>query len=160
MNDLFTTVFIGLIATIVMDIWGIIRQRLLSIPLNYDFVGRWVAYFPRGKFRHSSISSSPRVRHERIIGWLTHYLTGVLFALFFIGACGTQWLDTPSLMPAMIVGGTTVAFPFLIMQPALGMGIAASQTPYPLFARIQSIVMHLIFGVGLFVGGLILQAFR
>jgi hypothetical protein len=36
------------------------------------------------------------------------------------------------------------------MQPAMGAGIAASRTPRPAAARIHSLVMHAVFGLGLF----------
>jgi hypothetical protein len=42
-------------------------------------------------------------------------------------------------------------FPFFIMQPSLGLGIAASRTPKPMQARLKSLVTHTVFGVGLYV---------
>jgi len=47
-----------------------------------------------------------------------------------------------------------VVFPFFIMQPSLGLGIAASKTPHPARARLKSLVTHAVFGVGLYVCGL------
>jgi hypothetical protein len=43
-----------------------------------------------------------------------------------------------------------VAAPFLLLQPALGAGIAASRTPRPNVARRRSLVTHLVFGLGLY----------
>jgi len=48
------------------------------------------------------------------------------------------------------VGAVTVAAPFLVMQPALGAGLAASRTPNPAAARLQSLVTHFMFGAGMF----------
>jgi hypothetical protein len=50
----------------------------------------------------------------------------------------------------LIVGIGTVLAPFLLMQPGMGAGIAASRTPHPGTARIHSLVTHAIFGVGLY----------
>jgi hypothetical protein len=36
------------------------------------------------------------------------------------------------------------------MQPAMGLGIAASKTPQPFINRIKSLINHIIFGCGLF----------
>ena len=56
-------------------------------------------------------------------------------------------------MPALIVGIGTVAAPFLLMQPGMGLGIAASRTPGPRAARLRSLLAHAIFGVGLYAAG-------
>lgn len=74
------------------------------------------------------------------------------------GVRGTEWLWHPTLIPALIVGLGGVAAPFLIMQPAMGAGIAASRTPKPWLARARSIVTHFIFGIGLCVSGVTRQA--
>ncbi|MCC6194030.1 MAG: DUF2938 family protein, partial [Burkholderiales bacterium] len=55
--------------------------------------------------------------------------------------------------PAMIVGIASVAAPFLVMQPGMGAGIAASRTPRPAAARVQSLLTHAIFGLGLWAAG-------
>ena len=54
-----------------------------------------------------------------------------------------------TLGPALLVGIGTVAAPFLLMQPGMGAGIAASRTRRPGAARMQSLVTHTIFGLGL-----------
>jgi Protein of unknown function (DUF2938) len=46
-----------------------------------------------------------------------------------------------------------VAAPFLLMQPGMGAGIAASRTPRPAAARLHSLVTHGIFGLGLYAAG-------
>lgn len=40
------------------------------------------------------------------------------------------------------------------MQPGMGAGIAASRTPNPRAARLQSLVTHAVFGLGLYLAGL------
>ena len=46
------------------------------------------------------------------------------FALVFVVLTSTDWLARPTLPPALLYGVATVVFPFFIMQPALGLGIA------------------------------------
>jgi hypothetical protein len=42
-------------------------------------------------------------------------------------------------------------FPFFVLQPSLGLGIASSRTPNPTQARLKSLMTHTVFGVGLYV---------
>jgi len=147
-------VLIGAGATAVMDIWGILRQRLFGIALtNYGLVGRWLAYLPRGRFRHNPIAKSPPVQGEQSIGWVAHYLIGIGFAALLLAIFGLDWARHPTLGPALLVGIGTVAAPFLVMQPGMGAGVAASRTPRPGAARLQSLVTHAVFGVGLYAAG-------
>ena len=44
----------------------------------------------------------------------------------------------------------TVVFPFFLMQPSLGLGIAASRTPNPTQARVKSLATHTVFGLGMY----------
>ncbi|MDF3939614.1 DUF2938 family protein, partial [Achromobacter denitrificans] len=44
----------------------------------------------------------------------------------------------------------SVAAPFLILQPGMGAGIAASRVPKPNTARARSLMAHASFGVGLY----------
>jgi hypothetical protein len=154
MDYLIGTLFIGAVATMVMDFWAMARKRLFGIaPPDYGLVGRWLAHMPAGRFRHARISASPPVRGERLIGWTAHYLIGMAFAALLLGIWGLAWVDRPTLGPALAVGVGTVAAPFLVMQPGMGAGIAASRTPRPAAARLQSLVTHAVFGLGLYAAG-------
>ena len=147
-------VAIGMGATAVMDIWTAVRKQLLSIPaLDYALVGRWLAYLTRGRFRHDPIAGSPAVRGERLIGWMAHYLIGIAFAAALLAIWGLDWARHPTIGPALVVGIASVAAPFLLMQPGMGAGIAASRTARPAAARLQSLVTHAIFGLGLYAAG-------
>ena len=154
MNYLIATLFIGVGATAVMDLWGSIRKPLLGIaPPNYALVGRWIGHMAHGRFRHDSIAASAPVRGEHLLGWAVHYLTGIAFAAVLIGIWGLEWARQPTLGPALVVGIGTVAAPFLLMQPGMGAGIAASRTPRPGSARLQSVITHAVFGLGLYAAG-------
>lgn len=154
MNDLLSTVAIGIGATAVMDLWGLARQPLLGVaPPNYALVGRWLGHMAHGRFRHQAIAASAPVRGEQIIGWTAHYLTGIAFAALLIGIWGQVWIQHPTVGPALVVGIGTVAAPFLLMQPGMGAGIAACRTPNPASARLQSLITHAVFGLGLYATG-------
>ena len=146
------TLVVGIGATAVVDLWGIARQRAFGIaPPNYALVGRWLAHMPRGRFRHDAIAASAPMPGERVVGWAAHYLIGVAFAALLVAIWGPAWIVRPTIAPALIVGIGTVAAPFLIMQPGMGAGIAASRTPRPAAARVQSLITHAVFGAGLYI---------
>lgn len=70
-------VLIGVGATAVMDLWGLLLRRLFAVPsLDFAMVGRWLGHLPRGRFRHAAIGQSAAVAGERALGWSAHYVTG------------------------------------------------------------------------------------
>ena len=153
-NYLMCTLVIGLGATAFMDLWAAARKWLLGVPSSdYGLVGRWLGYLPRGRFRHDPIGASPPLRGERVIGWTAHYLIGIVFAGLLLAIWGLDWACRPTIGPALIVGVGSVAAPFLLMQPGMGNGIAASRTPRPGAVRVRSLVTHGIFGIGLYAAG-------
>ncbi len=160
MDHLLYALPIGAGATAVMDLWAIARERLSGIARpDYGLVGRWLAHMPHGRFRHASIKQARPMRGERAAGWVAHYVVGIAFAALLLALCGAQWLARPTPAAALLVGIGTVAAPFLVMQPAMGGGIAASRAPRPAAARLQSLVTHGVFGVGLYASGWVVRAF-
>ena len=161
MNYLVCALVMGVGATAVMDLWAIARRWVFGVsPPNYGLVGRWFAHLARGRFRHESIATSSAVHGERVIGWVAHYVVGVLFAALLLGVWGLAWVRHPTIGPALLVGIGTVLAPFLLMQPGMGAGVAASRTPRPSAARVQSLVTHTIFGLGLYASGWAVQPFH
>jgi hypothetical protein len=145
---------VGAGATAVLDISSAARRWLRGTPLpDYGLVGRWLAYLARGRFRHDAIAASPSVRGENVIGWTAHYLIGISFAGILLAIWGIEWTRHPTIVPALIVGIGSVAAPFLLMQPGMGAGIAASRTPNPAAARLRSLVTHGTFALGLYAAG-------
>jgi hypothetical protein len=154
-----STLFIGAGATLATDLWAIARGLLLGVPApDWGLVGRWIGHMPRGRFRHERIATAEPVRGERVIGWTAHYLIGITFAGLLLAICGLAWARQPTLAPALALGIGTVAAPFLLMQPGMGAGVAASRTPRPNSARLQSLLTHAVFGLGLYVAGLVLKS--
>lgn len=141
---------IGIGATAVMDAWLLVLQRLGVPTLDFALIGRWVGHLPRGRWFHAAIAKAPPVRFERALGWLTHYAVGIGFAGLAVALQGEAWARSPSLLPALCVGVLTVAAPWLVMQPAMGAGIAARRTPRPWANRWRSLANHTVFGAGLY----------
>lgn len=162
MNDftlfVMRAILIGLGATLTFDLWGLFLKHAFKItPSNICFVGRWLLYMPEGTFKHTNITSSPPKRAECTVGWLAHYTIGITFAIVFVVITGRNWIQQPTLLPAMLFGVVTVLAPFFIMQPSFGLGVAAANSPNPTQARWRSLVNHTAFGVGLYLFGLLVS---
>jgi DUF2938 family protein len=157
-NCLVHAFLIGMGATAVMDVGAAVRKWLRGVtPPDYALVGRWLAYMLRGRFRHNPIAASPPMRGERVIGWTAHYLIGIFFAVILLAIWGVDWARHPAIGPALVVGIGSVAAPFLLMQPGMGAGIAASRSPRPAAARLRSLVTHGIFALGLYAAGWVIS---
>jgi hypothetical protein len=115
---------------------------------------------PGGTLVHDSIATAGQKRHESTVGWVAHYLIGTGFALAFVFLAPSTWLERPTLLPALAFGIVTTLVPFLIMQPAFGLGIAASKTPNPNRVRLKSLMTHTMFGVGLYIWAFLLSHLR
>ncbi|MBK4992342.1 DUF2938 domain-containing protein [Pseudomonas sp. S37] len=141
---------IGIGATVVMDLWGLLLRRLGVATLNFAMVGRWAGHLLRGCVRHQAIAKAEPVRNELAWGWGIHYAIGVLFAMLLVAIVWEGWLLAPTLLPAVVVGMATVVAPLGFMQPAMGAGFFASKTPTPARNCVKSLATHFVFGVGLF----------
>ena len=151
---------IGTGATAIMDLWLAFLRRWGVPSLDYALLGRWIGHFRHGRFKHENISSAAPIRHERTIGWSAHYGIGILFAALLLVIWGPAWLESPTLGPALIVSTATLVAPFLVMQPAMGAGFAASKTPRPHVARLRSLVTHTVYGIGLYASALLWALMR
>ncbi len=161
---MFAILVVGVGATLVMDLWALFLKRVLAVPsLSYCLVGRWVSHMATGVFWHTKISNADVRAGECALGWVVHYLIGIAYAAILLvpmQGVWLSWLDQAPLSAfsiALLFGLTTVVFPFFIMQPALGSGIADCHNTNPAQARLKTLVTHSVFGVGLFAAGFIYQ---
>jgi hypothetical protein len=147
---------VGIGATLILDLWSLALKTVFRVPFpNYTMVGRWIGYFPRGRFLHKSVAAAPAVDAERLIGWIAHYGIGILYAGLLVAFVGADWLSAPTALPALIIGIVTVAAPFFIMQPAMGAGFASSKAEKPNVARARSLAAHAAFGLGLYLSAVV-----
>jgi hypothetical protein len=152
---LLPAVAVGAGATAVMDVWNLLVKRVLGMPsLDYCLLGRWFRHMLDGRLRHASIAAATKKPFECVLGRIAHYTIGVVLGVAFLALGPSDWLARPTVIPPLAFGIVTVAFPFFIMQPSFGLGLAASKTPNPTQARLKSLMSHTAFGVGLYVCGL------
>ena len=150
---------IGIGATLLVDLWGYVQSLFKIKSLDYRFVGRWIAGFHNGKFRHENIINSPPIRGELLLGWAAHYLIGITFSFLLIILFGTNWIDKPEIFSALLVGIITLLAPLFIMQPALGFGFGSSKLPNPNLRMFKSFMTHLIYGFGLYLSAILINQF-
>lgn len=153
-----STILIGLGATLITDLWALFLKHAFKIAApNYCLVGRWLRYMPEGIFGHSNIVTTPQKSAECAVGWIAHYMIGITFTIIFVAFVGNNWLQHPTLIPAIVFGVVTVSAPFFIMQPAFGLGLAASKTSNPTQARLRSLMNHTAFGISLYLSALLVN---
>ena len=147
-------VVIGVGATLVMDAWAFVLRRFGIPSLSFALLGRWIGHLFRGQLAHAAFAKAAPIRGELVLGWSAHYSIGILFSAALLSAFGLEWARSPSLFPALLTGIVTVLAPLLVLQPALGAGIASSKTPSPFFNSMKSLVTHTVFGFGLYFAAL------
>lgn len=162
MNDgfdlLIRGVLIGIGGSVLIDAWSLVLRRVFHVPtLDYAMLGRWIGHFRQGRFFHQRITSASPVRGERLLGWVAHYSIGVSFAFLLLAIWGSDWAHSPTILPALVVGLSTIAAPWLVMQPAFGAGIAGSKAPNPRAGRLRNLGTHTIYGLGLYATALALS---
>jgi hypothetical protein len=91
---------------------------------------------------------------------LAHYSIGITFALCLLAIWGVEWVRSPTIVPAMLIGLGTIVAPWFVMQPAMGAGIAGSKTPDPRATRLRNLGTHAVYGVGLYVSAVALSLVR
>lgn len=151
-------VLVGTGATLITDLVALALKLVFRVPPpNFCLVGRWFMHMAGGVFSHENIAASAEKSGECAVGWIAHYVVGIAFSLMLVALASCDWLTSPTPAPALFVGTGTVLFPFLVMQPSFGLGIAASRAPGPAQARLRSLVTHVVFGIGLYVSALSLS---
>src|SRR5881397_2195895 len=80
-----TAVVIGLGATLFIDLWALFLKRAFGTPsANYCLVGRWFRHMPEGRFMHANIANSTQKSFECAVGWIAHYVIGVIYGLVLV----------------------------------------------------------------------------
>jgi hypothetical protein len=157
LSDLSRVVLIGIGATALMDLWLLLLNRMSVPTLNFGLIGRWAGHLLRGRWAHDSIAKAEPIRGELALGWLIHYAVGVAFAGVLAAIYGVAWTTSPTLLPALCVGIGSLAAPLLVMQPAMGAGIASTRTPAPLKNCLRGLVNHTVFGAALYLSAVVIE---
>lgn len=158
LHDMFRTLLIGIGATVAMDLWLLLIRALGMPTLDFALVGRWAGHLLRGRWAHAAIGKAAPIPGELALGWAIHYAAGIAFAALLVALQGAAWAARPTPLPAIAVGMLTVLVPLLVMQPAMGAGVASSKTPTPLKNCLRSLATHTVFGLGLYLSAALIAA--
>ena len=145
----------GVVATALIDVWALALHRFFGLPKpNWGLVGRWFGHLTRGVFVHDDIAAAKPWPNELALGWVMHYVVGILYGLLLFAVTSAEWRTHPTFLPALIVGIVTMGAGWFILQPGMGAGIAASKRPNPWTVRGLNLANHTVFGIGLWIGAL------
>jgi hypothetical protein len=159
MSDfLIRSIMMGVAATALLDIWALLLNRAFGFGMpNWAMGGRWFAHSLKGHVWHENIADSPTVTNELAIGWIGHYLIGILFAAAALLIGGAVWIKNPTWPIPIFVGLITVGCGWFLMQPGMGNGIAACKKPDATRIRILNILGHIVFGLGLWASAYLIR---
>jgi hypothetical protein len=150
-------VVIGVVATVIMDVLSAVSFKFrLIAPLSPNVIGRWFAFVARGRLVHRDISQTAAINHERAIAVPVHYAIGVTLALIYLFVCASRGLAPRNPITALIFALSTNAFPWLVMFPSMGFGWFGSHGPPGTKLFLSSLVSHVFYGVGLWIGASLL----
>ena len=149
---------LGLGANLLFDLW----QRGLALATgqpapNWAPIGRWFWHLREGRVFHDDIMRAAPYAHElaaRLDRALCrrHPLRGDLRADRRAGVAG----GAKGAAGVDLRAGRRSAFGWFLLQPGLGMGWAASKTPDPGRVRLLNLAGHTVFGLGLWLTGLLI----
>ena len=152
------SVFVGILATITTDVLSVTALKLGLIAfLPPRLTGRWFASMARGQFLHTDIGRVPPINHEMAIAVPMHYAVGITLALLYLLMVSALRLSPRNLIVALAFALCTNLLPWLLMFPAMGYGWFGKHRPPGTRLFFSSLVTHCFYGVGLWIGVLILS---
>lgn len=160
MSDyIFRSVMIGVLATAIYDLWGLVLVKFFGLPgSNWTLAGRWFCHMADGVFRHQDIRLATSVGYETAVGWSMHYIVGIIYAGLLLALCGSEWGRNPTLIPALLLGIITILAGWLVMAPAMGLGVAGADLPNVGVIRIVQFIGHCVFGLGLYLAATVIKS--
>jgi len=158
MELLLKGVAIGIGATVLMDVWAIVLWKVFRQGRpNWAPVGRWFWHLKDGTVFHDDIGKAEPYSGELALGWIGHYAVGILYGVILALVMGAGWFAAPTFLPAWILGIVTVGAGWFLLQPGLGIGVAASKLPNANTVRALNLVAHTVFALGLYGTALLLR---
>ncbi|WP_158583521.1 DUF2938 family protein [Salinisphaera sp. Q1T1-3] len=153
------SLIIGIVSTLVLDIWAQIQQRVAGVPApDWGTAGRWVRGLSRGEWVLRDGTAAPSAT-DRTVGWLFHYGVGIVYGFFLFLIAGAAFAVHPTLIPPLIVGViiATLAGLFIFL-PGLGAGVAGAGLADQKTAIRNMLIGHLIFAVAQYLTAVCLAA--
>jgi len=156
MTRLFIRILItGLAGATAADIGRTLYQWATGFPaVNWSVTGRWFLMVLQGQPYVPDIGAAPSLPNELIAGHAAYYTISVVFAAVYLVLLRAMKREA-SLWNGLVFGWVTMAFPFLVQMPLMGMGAFASATAMPGLIIGRTLVHHSSFGLGLALGAMV-----
>jgi hypothetical protein len=105
----------------------------------------------RGQLVHKNIVKAAPVKHETVVGAITHYLLGSSLALTYPALYLVFGAPLPAnhVLPGLLWGLATTLLPWIIFYPAYGWGFFGVGAPQGTRPVLAPTVSHLSYGLGL-----------
>lgn len=122
---------VGIGSTIALDLWGVFTDRIGWMPgTHWPSVGRWLLGIPAGRLVLNGDDTRSYSGAEATVGWLFHYLIGIIYALVFPVVWGAGFIDAPTVLPFVLIGAVASTLAGLtLLMPGMGGGIFARKLP-------------------------------
>ncbi len=157
----FDGILIGIAATVILDLWALVAKRAYDAAgPNWALAGRWFAHMKQGRYHHDNIADAMPVRGELAIGWIAHYAVGIVYGLMVVAIWYFQKAVYPTLLAPLLVGlvvATCAAW--FVMQPGMGLGVAARKTPDPMRMRLRILINHAVFSLAMYLTAIALYGY-
>lgn len=143
----------GLVGSVFMDVVeAFMANRGIYSGVTGSHIGRWAHGLIRGKVYYSDIEKTEPVRNELKIAFIFHYLIGggVVALGYPVMLSFVDLISSPFHLPwAIFYGLLTCAFPWFILMPSIGKGVAGRKMPIQAKPIIAPIISHLAYGLGI-----------
>jgi hypothetical protein len=148
----------GFVATAILDLWQRLLRAATGLPVtDWALGGRWFAHLARSKVFHEAIAKAPAIPNELAIGWIGHYAVGIAYGFVYVPLMRAGFGVEPSLANGLVFGAASVVVPWFFFMPAMGNGVLGRNTPNPPRACLLAFVAHVVFGLGLAIGAMLVR---
>jgi hypothetical protein len=153
MDLIVLAVVTGVLGTLTMDVSNHLLARTgVLVKIDVSMIGRMAAGWARGRFRYDHPREIQPVDRERPLGYLAHYTIGVGLAVLYVFGWNHLIGGPPSLLWAVAYGAATTLAAYLVIFPAIGLGVCGRHSPDGIAAPLSSLVNHIFYGVGMALG--------
>jgi len=150
-------IFAGIFATLLFDIFQISLSYAYNIKKSkWNLIGRYFYGLIEKKYFRENLEDTEIIKNELILGYIIHYLIGSIFGIVYV-LINVIFFYEPSVILSLIIGFITVLGSWVILMPlAFNIGFFASKKEEQIQLIVQNLLIHFIFGIGLYLGYLII----
>ena len=143
----------GLFATIIFDLYQLSLNYAYGIEKpKWNLLGRYFLGYKESKFIRKTLIDDEELDNELFWGYCFHYLIGIIYGIIFV-ILNFLLFEYPSILFAYFFGFSTVLGAWCFLMPfAYNLGFFASKSPQRINILVQNLIVHFVFGTGLFIG--------